>query len=156
MQDSRAELEAAFPGLTGTHYQITSPRDDRYNCIALAAGDQMNWWWPVPSRYWPNDAPREVTVAAFEAAFGVLGFRRCADGNLEPDLDKVVLYVDDDGVPTHMARQRKNLWHSKLGDRSDIVHELHALEGSIYGTVHAFFARTSRDKRRAKERKRGG
>ena len=31
-------LEVAFPGLCDTPYQITSPADDNYNCIAWAAG----------------------------------------------------------------------------------------------------------------------
>ncbi len=31
-------LEEVFPGLRGQAYQIKSPRDERYNCIAFAAG----------------------------------------------------------------------------------------------------------------------
>lgn len=37
-------LEDLFPGLRGQPYQITSPKDDRYNCIAFAAGVYRNWW----------------------------------------------------------------------------------------------------------------
>lgn len=154
--DSRAELEQAFPGLKGTHYTITSPRDGRHNCIGFAAGDHANWWWPIEGRFWPEGVPREVTVAAFEQAFRLLGYEPCPDGTLEPDKDKVVLYVDEDGAPQHMARQRQRMWHSKLGDRSDIIHELRALEGMTYGVVHAFFSRISqrkRDKNRSKEQR---
>ena len=39
-------IEQAFPRLRGAPYQVTSPEDDRYNCIAWAAGDPKHWWWP--------------------------------------------------------------------------------------------------------------
>lgn len=154
--DDRAALEQAFPGLRGTDYKVTSPETDRYNCIAFAAGDQTRRWWPHASRHWPEGVPMEETVAAFEEVFAKLGYESCATGELEPEKDKVVLYVDTDGKPTHMARQRLMMWHSKLGDEWDIVHELRALEGVNYGTVHAYFARPStrkRDKNRAKEQR---
>ena len=37
-------LEAMFPGLAQGNY--ASGRSRRYNCIAWAAGDSANWWWP--------------------------------------------------------------------------------------------------------------
>jgi hypothetical protein len=48
-------LEAVFPGLVGKEYQITSPRDEVYNCIAWAAGVTNDWWWPdkAGQGYWP-------------------------------------------------------------------------------------------------------
>jgi hypothetical protein len=33
------EIEAAFPRLRGGNYQVTSPREDAYNCVAWAVGD---------------------------------------------------------------------------------------------------------------------
>jgi len=41
MVESR--LEVAFPRLRGQFYRIQSPKDDRYNCIAFAAGDSSRW-----------------------------------------------------------------------------------------------------------------
>ena len=32
------EIEAAFPRLRAGNYQVTSPREDAYNCVAWAAG----------------------------------------------------------------------------------------------------------------------
>jgi hypothetical protein len=32
-------LETLFPGLGGSGYVVTSPADDRYNCIAWAVHD---------------------------------------------------------------------------------------------------------------------
>src|SRR5437870_3230627 len=34
-------IEQIFPGLHGTLYQVTSPQDEAYNCIAWAAGDNQ-------------------------------------------------------------------------------------------------------------------
>jgi hypothetical protein len=46
------------------------------------------------------------------------------------------LFVDARGVPTHAARLLPSgLWTSKLGEWEDIEHDLHALEGDVYGTV---------------------
>ncbi len=40
------------------------------------------------------------------------------------------------GVPEHAARQLANgRWTSKLGRAEDIEHQLHDLEGEVYGTV---------------------
>jgi hypothetical protein len=40
-------LEKLFPALLGSGYQVTSPRDEAYNCIAWAAGDTTDCWWPA-------------------------------------------------------------------------------------------------------------
>jgi hypothetical protein len=41
-------LEEISPGLAKSDYRITSPTDADSNCIAWAAGDSGNWWWPGP------------------------------------------------------------------------------------------------------------
>ena len=45
-----------------TDYDVTSPRDSTYNCIAFAAGDTSRKWDPNallhPGYYWPADALR--------------------------------------------------------------------------------------------------
>lgn len=52
------------------------------------------------------------------------------------DGDGKRLFADLAGMPTHAARQlHSGAWTSKLGNAEDIEHELHALEGEIYGTV---------------------
>jgi hypothetical protein len=71
------QLEALFPRLDAGNYQITSPPDARYNCIAWAVGDSARWWWPEldPQHgHWPEGVPAAVTVAAFLAAFASLGY----------------------------------------------------------------------------------
>jgi hypothetical protein len=132
-------LEEVFPGLMGTGYRLTSPREGGYNCIAWAAGDTKNWWWPnldVSKEFWPPGVPREHTLDAFEAAFAALGYSVCEDDVLEQGYEKISLFADSDGTPTHAARQIANgRWTSKLGKAEDIEHGLHDLEGVLYGSV---------------------
>lgn len=111
------DLEALFPGLRSSGYAITSPADDIYNCIAWAANDPLHWWWPdiLKARYWAADVLREETVAAFQEAFGSLGDTVCAGEEMEASVEKVALFADAEGFPTHAARQLPSgRWTSKL------------------------------------------
>jgi hypothetical protein len=131
------DLEAIFPGLRGSSYQITSPQTGLYNCLAWAAGDVGRWWWPdlLEQRYWPPGATREETVAAFAEAFGSVGFVICQGDDLEPGFEKIAIFADHTG-PQHAARQlASGRWTSKLGELEDIEHRLRDLEGSEYGRV---------------------
>jgi hypothetical protein len=133
-------LEQAFPALAGAGYQVTSPQDDAYNCIAYAAGDTTDWWWPdepdqPDSSHWPPGIPRAETVEAFRDAFATLGYTVCNDDTLEPGCEKIALFALA-GVPKHAARQMPTgRWTSKLGLREDIEHSLHDLTGMVYGSV---------------------
>lgn len=79
---SSRPLTNFFSNLNSQNHSITSPKSNRYNCIAWAAGCNSLWWWPFKSYYWPRGVPREVTVAAFLAAFATLGYEECQDGTL--------------------------------------------------------------------------
>ncbi len=141
-------LEDVFPGLRGSGYQRTSPGDQVYNCIAWAAGATDAWWWPIgdhPRIYWPEGANREETLDAFRAAFAVQGYSECDSSTLEPGQEKIALFADSSGCPTHAARQLANgRWTSKLVEREDIEHELSDLEGEVYGSVACFMKRPAR------------
>jgi hypothetical protein len=52
------DLESDFPGLSDGNYEIKSPRDPQYNCVAFAIGDTANWWYDAYVRgyYWPPGA----------------------------------------------------------------------------------------------------
>jgi hypothetical protein len=121
----RKALEAQVGALAGADYEITSPRNKLYNCIAWAVDDDEHWWQPgnFPSGYyWPEGVPNEVTLEAFEAAYKRVGYRTCADGELEDGYEKVVLYTKD-GLPSHAAKQLPNgRWTSKCGKLEDIEH----------------------------------
>jgi hypothetical protein len=118
-----------------------------YNCIAWAAGVTDAWWWPDANgdAFWPGGAPREVTLAAFEAAFATLGYEPCANGDLEPNFEKVAVYALA-GVPTHAARQETDgKWTSKLGRGPLVAHNTPAgVEGPRYGQVICFLRRAPR------------
>jgi hypothetical protein len=132
-------LEATFPGLAKGNYSITSPRSKRYNCIAFAAGDTTNWWWPGPSselEYWPANVPSVETLDAFRDLFTSLGYVECQTEDVEAGLEKIAVYAGDNNDPRHSARQLPHgRWTSKLGLLEDIEHELRDLEGTEYGRV---------------------
>jgi hypothetical protein len=129
-------LEHIFPGLRFSTYTVTSSKTPFYNCIAWAAGDSRRWWWPLHPAYWPQGAPRELTIDAFVAAYGTKGFVPCDSAECEPGFEKVAIYVDVAGVPQHAARQLPSgRWTSKLGKLQDIEHELAGVEGAGYGRV---------------------
>jgi hypothetical protein len=132
-------LEVLFPGLVDSTYRVTSPRDADYNCVAWAAGDAGQWWWPGPDlarEFWPPGVPRELSQDAFQKAFGTLGYEASAGKQLEVGYEQIAIFADGHGKPTHAARQLPSgQWTSKLGKAEDIEHELHALEGKLYGSV---------------------
>lgn len=133
-------LERAFPNLVDTYYQVDSPQDKGYNCIAWAAGDKdKNWWpdWhPLAHSYWPDGVPKNETLEAFKQAYAELGYNECQSREREEGYEKIAIFTDNQGTPTHAARQlQSGLWTSKCGDWEDITHELEGLEGSSYGTV---------------------
>lgn len=149
------EIEAAFPKLRRGEYRKTSEDTVTYNCIAHAAGAQDLWWWPAdgPGIYWPAEATMEETVESFVEAYAALGYTVCENGNRDPELgfQKIALYVDEDGIPTHAARQLPNgEWTSKLGRAEDIQHQtLEALESDDdnllgYGSAALILRRPNR------------
>ncbi len=132
------DLESMFPHLAHSAYAITSPSTSEYNCIAWAAGDVERWWWPVAGSfaYWPPNTPLQESLDAFIKAFGSIGFTPCGDTNVEQGYEKIALYVNENGKPTHATRQLPNgRWTSKLGKSQDIEHELESLSGAVYGVV---------------------
>ena len=105
-------------------FTLTSPASAEYNCIAWAAEDTGRFWWPDPMKigYWPPDVVREVTLEAFVAAYGTLGYELCGDGEFEPGYQKVAIYCRL-GKPAHAARQLPTgAWTSKLGKFVDVSH----------------------------------
>lgn len=137
-------LEEFFPKLSSGNYRVTSPPDNRYNCIALAAGDTSQWWWPLSDAryYWPPTISREATIDAFVSVFRSFGYELCDGAEVKGGYEYVALFADAANVPTHAARQLPGgKWTSKLGEAEHIEHELRDLEGDAYGTVVAVLRR---------------
>jgi len=144
--------ESAFPLLRRDLYIVTSPVDFAYNCIAHAAGCNNKHWWPVKAVGvdWPINRFDE-TIDCFIEAFATQGYKVCEkqDTTLESKTEKIALYVDMAGEPTHAARQLENgNWTSKLGEWEDIEHAtLESLEGDVvnrqlgYGMVKTILRR---------------
>ena len=137
----RAEIIGQFPNLRQVRFSLESNPTDHYNCIAWAAGETHRRWWPF-NAYWPDGVDRELTLESFVAAFATLEYQPCEDSALEPDYEKVAIYVKA-GSPKHMARQLDNgQWTSKLGSEDDIYHATVAgVEGYNYGMVLQFLKR---------------
>ena len=141
-------IEWHFPRLRGSGYLVTSPRTPAYNCIAFAAGDDSRWWEPDPSteHFWPADARRDYSLAALVQALGTCGFETCASAALEAGWEKVAVFADAEGAPTHVARQLPDgAWTSKLGTLEDIRHRaLDDVSGDAYGVPRVTLRRPIR------------
>ncbi len=133
MADTNA-INAKFPSLRAIGFAVTSSDSADYNCIAWAAEDTTQWWWPI-NGYWPPGLERRRTVECFTTAFMTLGYDLCANHDLEAGYEKVAIYVDRLDRPTHMARQlASGWWSSKLGSEEDVIHKtLGGIEGPDYG-----------------------
>lgn len=134
-----------FPRLRD-RYLRTSHRTDQYNCIAWAAGECHRPWWPggtSPEVYWPPNLPADLTLENFANAFRLMGYETCVGAHREWRFEKVAIYVNRKGQPTHAARQSLfGGWISKLGPNVDIKHEtLEVLEGGLYGSVEQIMKR---------------
>ncbi len=69
--------------------------------------------------------PLEETLSAYIQAYQTLGYEPCDSTDLEDGYEKIVLYINEEGIPTHAAKQLSTgKWSSKLGDLEDIEHEL--------------------------------
>lgn len=78
----------------------------------------------------------------FKALYQDLGYEACANSEYDDGWQKIAIFIDSIGTPTHTARQLPNgFWTSKCGDAEDIEHELSALEGNLYGQAVCFMRR---------------
>jgi hypothetical protein len=131
---AEAAISSRFRSLG--RFKVIGPSARLYNCIAWAAGEAHQRWWPHDD-YWPPQVISEVSLPAFQAAFRTLGYEPCGQNDLlEARFEKVALFVCG-VVPSHAARQLAHgWWTSKLGDNWVIEHEsLRGLEGALYGRV---------------------
>jgi len=134
-------LKKLFPGLASCpFFRVTSPKDEDYNCIAFAAADEGQWWWPdrQGQDYWPDGVPRTWDIESFEMAYATLGFTRCHGPEAEDGYIKIAIYAKG-GKPQHAALLvQDGVWTSKLGKLEDVSHSLNAFDGSDYGEAVLF------------------
>jgi hypothetical protein len=144
--EARRKLEALFPRLADTGYEITSDQKPDYNCIAYAAGvDTVNWEPTIRdfAHAWPNTGDQDQSIDNLIRAYATIGYAPCDDGSLEAGIEKIAIYGRARGEYTHAAIQRENgSWASKIGALQDIEHvALEGLDRPDYGEVKCFLAR---------------
>jgi hypothetical protein len=141
------EWEALFPHL-GRWVETSSATTD-YNCYAFAVKDLDRWWDPLPAPgyYWPSGAPLNHQISTFIEIYKSYGYAPCADGALQHDVEKVVIYENASGGCDHVARQLPDgRWTSKIGPDEDIAHETpESLTSNSYGRPAHFMARRKVD-----------
>lgn len=147
MTEQLRHLELIFPNLAAAGYTPKSEKSPIYNCIAYAAGDETRKWvgYREAGYFWPDDAKEGHTLDALISAFEKLQYTVCDSDSVEAEYEKVALYVDQDGLWTHAAKQFEDgRWTSKLGNLEDIIHQTpQAIAGPepAYGRVACFMKR---------------
>ena len=142
---SRAHgLIEAFPNLSEEDFEIVEQSSERYNCIAYAAGDTSQLWWPDEIGYWPPWATNDERIDSLKEAFAGLEYEQCDDGDIEDGYEKVALY-EDQGDFQHAALQMPNgRWRSKMGQGPVIEHRSpESLSGGMYGDVAVYMRRAA-------------
>lgn len=135
-----------FPNSIAEPFHITSSFTQIYNCIAWAFGDNTKWYWPDPSHiyYWPPGINRTIELDAFIELYALIGYEVCENGDLVEGVEKIAVFTNNDGIPTHAARQLTNgQWTSKLGQNVDVSHSISGIEGGAYGQAAQFMQRVS-------------
>lgn len=149
------ELEQSFPGIAGK-YNLTSPKDEKYNCVSWAVGDVRRFWDDirilgrrVKGYYWPDGCDVE-TLEGWKCVFALHGYKECESESFDTDFEKIAIYTFDSGDPSHVARQMgSGKWSSKLGVSFDIEHDtLDSLKGEEYGKVAVIMQRPCKNGKR--------
>ena len=134
-----------LPLLNDGRWEFTSEATSEYNCAAWAAGVTDRIWWPepeAPEYYWPA-IRRDGTVEAMIEGFAVVGYLPCDNGDFEPRIEKLAIYVVGEDSPKHVARQLPDgRWTSKIGDLEDIAHtSIRDVAAGRYGYPRFFLSR---------------
>jgi hypothetical protein len=139
----KPRIQSWFSNLQPGSFEIIGNPTEEYNCIAWAAGDKSQYWWPGMA-FWPDGVPEELTFDTFMQAFASIGYNPCDNECFEQHVEKVAIYLKN-GQPSHAARQARNgRWTSKLGPWELIEHDFDALEGNgpnEYGQITQIIAR---------------
>lgn len=140
------QIKNAFPLLANDpDFKVTSPYDEKYNCISWAMRYTDRWTSPPAGSpyldgvlWWPPTATEGAKITCLVDAFEKEGFVLCDSYDFDKDWLKVALYYNPmTGEWTHAARQlRSGMWSSKLGKANDIEHGTpYSIEGQFYGKV---------------------
>ena len=95
---SAESIESSFPSLSASGYQIESPEDFNYNCLAFVLGDRNNWWEPLPQFvfYWPSGFSPDVSVATVVKIIQLHGYIVECDRRANPLSDAIAVYAKNE------------------------------------------------------------
>lgn len=140
-----------FSSLSQADFDITSPQDPVYNCIAWSCTRNDIWYWPSHEKYeldgvvydWPYGELKDTSIDSFREFYREQGFEDTENGDHEPGFRKIAVYANEDEQCTHASHQlRDGSWTSKLGEAWDISHNTpETIEGPTYGRVAFFMKR---------------
>jgi len=106
--------------------KITSPMDEKYNCIAWAFGDTERKWWPnFTGHYWPS--PKVTNHDLRDLQNYLLSQNWISETSSTTTKneanEKLAIYAIGEQLK-HVARHvGQNRWTSKLGDGHDVEHD---------------------------------
>ena len=151
ISNNSRSIREVFPDLSHGRYRITSRATATYNSVAWAISEQETdcCWWPVPygEAEYPWPAERVETLTAFITVYKSVGYEVCDSESPEIGIEKVAIYVDKNGTPTHVARQlfkkseNRWTWTSKVIDLEDIEHETLTALDQAFGSVAVILER---------------
>ena len=135
-----------FPNLYNEGCEVVDRPSVRYNCIAYAAGDTGQWWWPDEDNHWPPWATRDERMDSLVEAFVGLGYERCDDSDPEDGYQKVALYGFQDQFEHAALQMPSGRWRSKMGQGPVIEHRNpESLAGGMYGNPTVYMRRPASD-----------
>lgn len=150
----KKQIIQQFPGLYHDNkFDITSPIDPNYNCIAWAFKLFKDRWMATPKgipyldgvTWWPDGIKDGDEIQCLEQAFSSIGYSKCDSCEHEDGYIKVALYYNPiNNHWTHAARESRKgeHWMSKLGPQYDIHHgSPYTIENDIYGKVYCIMKR---------------
>jgi hypothetical protein len=81
-------------GLNEDQFEITSPFDPLYNCVAWALNDKNSWW--GPKRRWPSRLERRMSLTTIGHVFEDHGFEvlKRKPKEFSDDYEYVAVYAE--------------------------------------------------------------
>lgn len=146
----KSDIIKIFPKLKDDiQFEISSPEDPNYNCIAWAFHQYKDRWMQPPNgtyiplldavTWWPEGVAECMDISCLVDAFIKNSFVLSDSCEHESGFVKVALYYNPkDNRWTHASRESRTgkYWLSKLGPSYDIHHGTpFSLEGDYYGNV---------------------
>ena len=115
----------------GARVQITSDRDNHYNCVGHVIGDYERLWSHQDDglSYWPRGIPKGATIDHYSDALGTAGFEPCTSPNLESGFEKIALFEKDNEFTHVCLLCEDGRWWSKCLVWEDVKH---ALQEAVY------------------------